>query len=93
MRRCERILASRENATRTTLDIDDDVLQAAREYAHRSKISIGQALTQLARAGLNRPNPSARRRKPSPLGITPFLSRDEVITNEHENRPRDELGV
>lgn len=78
---------------RTTLDIDDDVLQAAREYARRSKVSIGQALTQLARAGLNRPERTARRRKPSPLGITPFPSRDEVITNDHVNRLRDELGV
>ncbi|MFN0300237.1 MAG: CopG family transcriptional regulator [Burkholderiales bacterium] len=78
---------------RTTLDIDDDVLQAAREYARRSKVSIGQALTQLARAGLNRPDRSARRRKPSALGITPFPSRGEVITNEHVNRLRDELGV
>jgi hypothetical protein len=78
---------------RTTLDIDDDVLQAAREYARRSKVSIGQALTQLARAGLSRPDRPARRRKPSPLGITPFPSRDEVITNEHVNRLRDELGV
>ncbi len=78
---------------RTTLDIDDDVLLAAKERARKDRISTGAALSQLARAGLTQaPRPLARGRK-SPLGITPLPRRDEIITNEHVNRLRDELDV
>jgi len=78
---------------RTTLDIDDDVLQAAKEHARQARISTGKALTQMARAGLNRSEVPTRRRKLSPLGIAPFPSRGEVITNDHVNRLRDKLGI
>ena len=78
---------------RTTLDIDDDVLLAAKERARKEKISTGAALTQMARAGLHRAHETARRGRKSPLGITPLPSRGEVITNEHVNRLRDELGI
>lgn len=37
---------------RTTLDIDDDVLQAARQRARAEKISVGKALSLLARESL-----------------------------------------
>lgn len=78
---------------RTTLDIDDDVLLAAKEHARKERISTGRALTQMARAGLNRSPGPARRGKKSPLGITPLRSRGEVITNEYVNQLRDELDV
>lgn len=78
---------------RTTLDIDDDVLLAAKERARKEKISTGAALTRLARAGLQRTTAQTRRGKKSPFGITPLPSRGEVITNEHVNRLRDELGI
>jgi hypothetical protein len=78
---------------RTTLDIDDDVLLAAKERARKEKISTGAALTQMARAGLAQASSAMRRGKKSPLGITPLASRGEVITNEHVNRLRDESGI
>jgi hypothetical protein len=78
---------------RTTLDIDDDVLLAAKERARKEKISTGAALTLLARAGLNPPARAPGRGRKSPLGITPLSSRGEVITNDHVNRLRDELDV
>lgn len=78
---------------RTTLDIDDDVLLAAKEHARKECISTGRALTQLARAGLNRSTGGERRNKKSPFGITPLPSRGEIITNDHVNRLRDELGI
>lgn len=81
------------NPMRTTLDIDDDVLLAAKERARKEKISTGAALTQLARAGLNQPARTLARGRKSPLGIAPLPSRGEVITNEHINRLRDELDV
>ena len=37
---------------RTTLDLDDDVLAAARELARARKESIGTVVSALARAGL-----------------------------------------
>jgi len=36
---------------RTTLDIDDDVLQAAKELAQRDKKTTGEMLSELARKG------------------------------------------
>ena len=95
-RRCYDAIASTHQIAapvRTTLDIDDDVLAAAKERARKEKISTGAALTQLARAGLSRASSSARRGRKSPLGIVPLASRGEVITNEHVNRLRDESGV
>jgi hypothetical protein len=40
---------------RTTLDIDDDVLQAAKELAKAEKKTAGQVLSELARRGLTQP--------------------------------------
>jgi hypothetical protein len=37
---------------RTTLDIDDDVMQAAREIARVRNQAIGTAISELARRGL-----------------------------------------
>jgi predicted transcriptional regulator len=37
---------------RTTLDIDDDILQAAKELARAEKRTAGQVLSELARKGL-----------------------------------------
>lgn len=39
---------------RTTLEIDDDVLAAARTLAAERHINLGSALTELARRGLQR---------------------------------------
>jgi hypothetical protein len=38
---------------RTTLNVDDDVLDAAKSLPDIRQISIGQALSELARKGLN----------------------------------------
>ena len=78
---------------RTTLDIDDDILLVAKERARMEGVSIGRALAQMARAGLNRPAVETRRSKKSPLGITPLPSRGEIITNDHVNQLRDRFGV
>src|SRR5262245_41248637 len=42
----------RTKAMRTTLDIDDDILQAAKELARAEKKTAGQVLSELARRGL-----------------------------------------
>jgi hypothetical protein len=42
---------------RTTLDIDDDILQAAKELARVEKKTAGQVLSELARKGLTQATP------------------------------------
>lgn len=37
---------------RTTLEIDDDVMQTAREIAHLKRQGVGRAISDLARRGL-----------------------------------------
>jgi hypothetical protein len=41
-----------DSAVRTTLDIDDDVLQAAKELADHRKTTAGKILSELARQAL-----------------------------------------
>lgn len=42
---------------RTTLDIDDTVLAAARSLAHAERVSVGRAVSLLALRGLRAPDP------------------------------------
>ena len=83
---------------RTTLDIDDDVLMVAKELARQDKVSAGAALSRLARAALAMSPAAGTGAKrgaafKSPLGIEVLPKRNELITNEHVNRLRDELGI
>ncbi len=52
---------------RTTLDIDTDVLRAAKELAAARGITAGRALSELARLGLAAPARSARLRNGVPV--------------------------
>jgi hypothetical protein len=40
---------------RTTLAIDDDVLEQVKEYAERRRLSVGKAASDLIRRGISRP--------------------------------------
>ena len=51
---------------RITLDIDDDVLQAAKEWAAARGITTGRAISELARKGLT-PTRTSRSRNGVPL--------------------------
>ena len=76
---------------RTTLDIDDDVLQAARERAHRGRSSIGAALSELARRGLIAPATGLAVGEPEAVyGFRPFPNRGGVVSNEMINKIREE---
>lgn len=46
---------------RTTLDIDTDVLQAAKELASRQRKTAGQVISELARRGIQAPRGTASR--------------------------------
>lgn len=83
---------------RTTLDIDDDVLIAVKELARKDKVSAGRALSRLARSALSHgpvgAHPARRAAASrSALGIEVLPRRGEIITDEHVNRLRDEIGV
>ena len=68
---------------RTTLDIDQDILQAARELARRERKSLGAVVSQLARQALTNPVRSVVAAEPAPVyGFRPFGSRGAVVTNE-----------
>ena len=77
---------------RTTLDIDDDVLQAAKELAQREERTAGKVLSELARRGLAAPARSGSRTRLR-NGVPVLASRGEVVTLDHVQRLRDEQGV
>jgi hypothetical protein len=73
---------------RTTLDIDDDVLQAAKELAELRRTTTGKIVSELARKALQ-PEASARVRNGVPLlrrrrGAPP-------LTMKRVNQLRDEM--
>lgn len=87
---------------RTTLDIADDVLYAAKELARREKKPLGQVISELARRAFTLPadsagpQPSGAKGVAEPLaayGIHPLPARGAVISNELIDRLRDEEGV
>jgi Arc/MetJ family transcription regulator len=68
---------------RTTLDIDEDVLQAAKEIARREKKTAGQVVSMLARSALTSPRGAQAAREPrATYGFRPFPARGGIVTNE-----------
>lgn len=43
---------------RTTLNLDDDVLQLVRNYAESRSVAVGRAVSELVRKGLSAPTPT-----------------------------------
>lgn len=81
---------------RTTLDIEDDVLQAAKELAQREGGTAGQVISALARRGLASPAASSKKTSKSPNsrgGVPLLASRGEVVTLEHVQNLMDQEGV
>ena len=75
-------------AMRTTLDIDEDVLQAAKELATRRATTMGRVLSDLARRALSPSNSRVRTRNGVPL-LEPRAGAG-IVTAEVVNRLRDE---
>jgi hypothetical protein len=79
---------------RTTLDIEDDVLAAARELAAREKSTAGRVLSRLARAGLRAPVTGGGKQAAQRNGIPVFPSRKgEMVTLDHVRKLMDEEGI
>ena len=78
---------------RTTLALDDDVFAYARSHAQRERISIGEAVSRLARDGIRAQGLSAAKpaRLKSKFSLLP--ARKEVITTEHVRDLMDQEGM
>ena len=72
---------------RTTVDLEADVLLAAKALAKQRGISIGKALSALARQGLMQAGQTERR---NDLPLFPIQPGAQVITPELVNQLRDE---
>jgi len=84
---------------RTTLDLDEDVLGAAKELARRQHLSAGQVVSQLLRRALtgqeaqSATSPHANAEPGAISGFRPFPAGRAVATNGMVNRLRDAEGV
>ena len=84
---------------RTTVDIADDVLFAAKAIARQEKKSLGQVISELARRAFTTPPPAATPtvlRAEEPLaayGITPLPTRGGIVSTELIERLRDAEGI
>lgn len=73
---------------RTTANIDDDVLAAARQYADARGLTLGEALSQLARATLSERAMQGTR---NGIVLLPAASGARQASLDDVNALRDEL--
>lgn len=80
---------------RTTLDIEEDVLAAAKELAKHRHLPVGRVVSDLLRqvltqtgaagSGANAPNTVA--------GFRPFTDGKAIVGNDRVNRLRESEGI
>ncbi len=81
---------------RTTIEIDDDVLAAAKEMASRQRVSAGTVISRLLRqamAGTIDGGQSSSISGRSVAGFRPFPSQGVLITNAEIESLRDAEDV
>lgn len=84
---------------RTTLDIDDDLLAAAKELARRQGRSTGQVVSVLLRQSLTGAPPRRTESpraagRPTVSGFRPFPAKaGVVVTDDHVNDLRETEGI
>lgn len=82
-----------DKSVRTTLNIDDDVLNAIKHEALRRNVSLSEVATELIRAGL-RSSADTLTKPATTIGrfaIRP--PRDEIITPEHLRNLMEQEGI
>jgi hypothetical protein len=72
---------------RTTLAIDDDVLEAAKALASQRRLSLGEIISALARQSLRRPAGMSER---SGVPLLPVSNPSAQVTLAMVNELRDE---
>jgi len=75
---------------RTTLDIEDDVLFAAKDLARREKKTAGQVLSELARKGLAGAQALTAHETKAIYGFRPFPKEGRIVSNELINKLRED---
>lgn len=76
---------------RTTLDIGDDVLAAAKELARRGKTTAGTVIPGLARKGLAAPESLSVGKEAKALdGFRALPKRGGIVTNQLIGKLRDD---
>ena len=75
---------------RTTLDIEDDVLFAAKDLARREKKTAGRIISELARKGLAGPAVVTAREPKALYGFRPFPKEGRIVSNELINKLRED---
>jgi hypothetical protein len=80
---------------RTTIDIEIDVLSAAKEIARQRDIGVGKVISELLRQALtgNASLSAVSQVRVSSTGFDPFPSRGVIVTNDLINRLRDAEGI
>ena len=80
---------------RTTLDIEADVLSAAKELARQRDISVGKVVSDLLRQTLtgNTSQSAQPQTSISSAGFDPFPARGVIVTNDLINRLRENEGI
>ena len=80
---------------RTTLNLTEDVLIAARHVAQRERLSLGDAVSVLVRRGASVQAPAqAAQHQPALRGRFALLpARDEIITPQHVRDLMDREGI
>lgn len=79
---------------RTSIDIEDDVLAAAKELVRLQNVSTGQIISKLLRnalAGGGQPKQQIENRQVG--GFRPFSECGALVSNEQVNELRDQEGV
>lgn len=75
---------------RTTIDIEEDVLQAAKDLARREKKTAEQVISELARKGLSGPAAMTTGEPKSTYGFRPFPKEGRIVSNELINKMRED---
>ena len=79
---------------RTTLDIEDDVLAAAKEQARRQGLTAGQLVSRLLRAAMSGDGGKGETGAAGVGGFRPFqVLGQKLVTNEQIDQLRDQEGL
>lgn len=78
---------------RTTLALDEDVFNIARQKAQREHLSIGAAVSELMRLGIRSMQMPAAQRPATRSKYAVLPARNETITSEHVYKLMEQEGI
>lgn len=78
---------------RTTLDLDDEILLAAKELARQQHEALGKVVSRLVRQALTGQASAAGTDVNGVAGFRPFAAQGRVVSNTQIDALRDSEGV